>query len=101
MQFHGLAKCSSIAALTSFILKMMVFASGVSIVSISAKVALRVDTTPGAGLRRRSYVALTSAEVSFWPSWKTTLLWSLNVYVFRSGDTVQDCARSPLTAGYL
>ncbi len=54
MQFHGDAKCSIIEALTAFILKMTVFASGVSIVPISAKVAWRGDTTPFGGVRMRS-----------------------------------------------
>ena len=54
MQFHGEAKCSIIAAFTAFILKMTVVGSGVSIVSMSPKVALRVDTTPAGGLRSRS-----------------------------------------------
>ncbi len=72
MQFHGEAKCSSIAAFTAFILNTMVSGSGVSIVPMSENVALRVDTTPCGGLRRRSYVALTSAAVSAVPSWNLT-----------------------------
>jgi hypothetical protein len=54
MQFHGEAKCSSIAAFTAFILKTTVLASGVSIVPISPNVACRVETTPDGGLRSRS-----------------------------------------------
>ena len=42
------------AAFTFFILKTTVVGSGVSIVSMSLKVALRVETTPVGGLRRRS-----------------------------------------------
>ena len=53
MQFHGEAKCSSIEAFTAFILNMTVLALGVSMVPMSAKVGLRVDTTPCGGLRKR------------------------------------------------
>ena len=46
MTFQGDAKCSSIEAFTAFILNTTVSGSGVSIVPMSLKVALRVDTTP-------------------------------------------------------
>jgi len=45
---------SSIEAFTAFILKTTVSGSGVSMVSMSSKVALRFETTPCAGLRSRS-----------------------------------------------
>ena len=54
MQFHGLAKCSSIEPFTAFMLNTTVSGSGVSIEAISANVAWRVDTTPAGGLRIRS-----------------------------------------------
>ena len=42
-----------IAALGAFILNTTVCASGVSIAAMSAKVALRVETTPAGGSRKR------------------------------------------------
>src|SRR5262249_61256345 len=70
MQFHGDAKCSSIDAFTAFILKMTVLASGVSMVPMSAKVALRVDTTPCGGARRRGGGGLSAGGGRGGPAWE-------------------------------
>ncbi len=79
MQLHGLAMLLISEASISRRRNTTVCGSGVSIVATASNAALRCDTMPAGGLRMRSKLALTSAEVSGVPSWKRMLGWRRKV----------------------
>ena len=97
MQLNGLAMLARNAGDAEDSRKITVAASGASIALMRAKTDCRTETTPAGGLRMRSKLALTSAEVSGDPSWKVMPGRILNVVVSLSSDVVQLSATSGAT----